>query len=44
MMEHERARERALGERLLRAERWVSLLHKAAMTALALVSLWLLLR
>lgn len=30
--------------RLAQAERVVSLLHKAAMTALALVSLWLLLR
>lgn len=31
-------------DRLAHAERLVSLLHKAAMTALALVSLWLLLR
>jgi hypothetical protein len=29
---------------LARAERWVALLHRLAMTALALVSLWLLLR
>lgn len=38
-MEHDRAR-----DRLARAERWLALLHKAAMTALALASLWLLLR
>lgn len=43
-MEQGHARERATGDRLLRAERWMSLLHKAAMTALALASLWLLLR
>lgn len=43
-MQQGHARERAIGDRLLRAERWMSLLHKAAMTALALVSLWLILR
>jgi hypothetical protein len=31
-------------DRLARAERWVALLHKAATAALALASLWLLLR
>jgi hypothetical protein len=31
-------------DRLAQAERLVALLHRAAMTALALVSLWLLLR
>jgi len=43
-MEHGHARERVTGDRLLRAERWLSLLHKLAVTALALVSLWLVLR
>lgn len=43
-MEHGHAREKAGGDRLLRAERWLALVHKAAMTALALVSLWLILR
>jgi hypothetical protein len=31
-------------DRLARAERVIALLHKAAVTALALASLWLLLR
>jgi hypothetical protein len=43
-MEHGHAREKAGGDRLLRAERWISLLHKAAVTALALASLWLILQ
>jgi len=30
-------------DRLARAERWLSVVHKAAVTALALASLWLIL-
>lgn len=43
-MEQGNARDRPRADRLMHAERWVSMLHKAAMTALALVSLWLILR
>jgi hypothetical protein len=43
-MQTDRTGARAPGDTLASAERWLALLHRAAMTALALVSLWLILR